>query len=66
MLRDFIPAYESDAMIPRIIIPTERASAFRQAKENTTRTGLSAIAMARQAALLLLNVHDCEIHDGPV
>ncbi len=66
LLRDFIPGYESDGMIPCIIIPAERASAFRQAKENTARTGLSAIAMARQAALLLLYVHGCEIPDGPV
>ena len=66
LLRDFIPSYESDGMIPCIIIPAERASAFRQAKENTARTGLSAIAMARQAALLLLYVHGCEIPDGPV
>ncbi len=66
LLRDFIPGYESDGMLPCIIIPAERASAFRQAKENTARTGLSAIAMARQAALLLLYVHGCEIPDGPV
>ncbi len=66
LLRDFIPGYESDGMIPCIIIPSERASAFRQAKENTARTGLSAIAMARQAALLLLYVHGYEIPDGPV
>ncbi len=66
LLRDFIPGYESDGMIPCIIIPAERASAFRQAKENTARSGLSAIAMARQAALLLLYVHGCEIPDGPV
>ncbi len=66
LLRDFIPGYESNGMIPCIIIPAERASAFRQAKENTARTGLSAIAMARQAALLLLYVHGCEIPDGPV
>jgi hypothetical protein len=48
-------------MIPCIIIPTERSSVFRQAKENTARSGLSAIAMARQAALLLLTVHGHEI-----
>jgi hypothetical protein len=66
LLRDFIPGYESDGMIPCIIIPSEQASAFRQAKENTARTGLSAIAMARQSALLLLYVHGYEIPDGPV
>lgn len=48
-------------MIPCIIIPAERSSVFRQAKENTVRTGLSAIAMARQAALLLLTVYGYEI-----
>ncbi|MBA3868045.1 MAG: ParB N-terminal domain-containing protein [Anaerolineae bacterium] len=66
LLRDFISGYESDGMIPCIVIPAEQASAFRQAKENTARTGLSAIAMARQAALLLLYVHGCEIPNGPV
>ena len=66
LLRDFIPGYESDGMIPCIVIPTESASAFRQAKENTARSGLSAIAMARQAALLLLYVHGYEMPTGPV
>ncbi|MBZ0278532.1 MAG: ParB N-terminal domain-containing protein [Anaerolineae bacterium] len=55
--RDFVPGYTGDGMIPCIIIPAERSSVFRQAKENTARSGLSAIAMARQAALLLLTVH---------
>lgn len=53
-------------MIPCIVIPHESASTFRQAKENTARSGLSAIAMARQAALLLLHVHGYEMPDGPV
>ena len=66
LLRDFISGYESDGMIPCIIIPHESASAFRQAKENTARSGLSAIAMARQAALLLLYVHGYDMPDGPV
>lgn len=57
LLRDFIPGYSGDGMIPCIIIPIESYSPFRQAKENTARTGLSAVAMARQAALLLLAVH---------
>ncbi|MBZ0296386.1 MAG: ParB N-terminal domain-containing protein [Anaerolineae bacterium] len=61
LLRDFIAGYNSDGMIPCIIIPTERSSVFRQAKENTARSGLSAIAMARQAALLVLTVHGYEI-----
>lgn len=61
LLRDFIAGYDSDGMIPCIIIPAERSSVFRQAKENTARSGLSAIAMARQAALLLLTVHGYEI-----
>ncbi len=61
LLRDFIAGYNSDGMIPCIIIPTERSSVFRQAKENTARSGLSAIAMARQAALLVLSVHGYEI-----
>ena len=66
LLRDFIPGYESDGMIPCIVIPAEQASPFRQAKENTARTGLSAVAMARQAALLLLAIHGYEMPDGPV
>lgn len=61
LLRDFIPGYTGDGMIPCIIIPSEAYSPFRQAKENTARTGLSAIAMARQAALLLLTVHGYEL-----
>jgi hypothetical protein len=61
ILRDFIPSYEHDGMIDCIIVPTEKTSIFRQAKENTARKGLSAIAMARQAALLLLTVHGHEI-----
>jgi len=61
ILRDFIPGYEHDGMIDCIIIPAEKSSIFRQAKENTARKGLSAIAMARQAALLLLTVHGYEI-----
>ncbi len=66
LLRDFIPGYSGDGMIPCIIIPAERSSIFRQAKENTARSGLSAIAMARQAALLLLPVHGYEIPDAVV
>jgi hypothetical protein len=61
LLRDFMPHYTGDGMIPCIIIPSERSSVFRQAKENTARSGLTPIAMARQAALLLLTVHGCEI-----
>lgn len=66
LLRDFIAGYNSDGMIPCIIIPAERSSVFRQAKENTARSGLSAIAMARQAALLLLTVHGYQIPDAAV
>jgi hypothetical protein len=61
LLRDFIAGYTGDGMIPCIMIPVERSSVFRQAKENTARSGLSAIAMARQAALLLLTVHGYEL-----
>ena len=57
LLRDFLPGYESDGMIDCIVVPADRSSVFRQAKENTARKGLSAIAMARQAALLLLTVN---------
>ncbi len=61
LLRDFIPEYTGDGMIPCLVIPAAQSSVFRQAKENTARSGLSAIAMARQAALLLLTVHGYEI-----
>jgi hypothetical protein len=60
-LRDFIPEYTGDGMVPCIIIPEQRSSVFRQAKENTARAGLTAVALARQAALLLLTVHGYEI-----
>ncbi|MDX1995671.1 MAG: ParB N-terminal domain-containing protein [bacterium] len=61
LLRDFIPGYTGDGMIPCIVIPAQQSSPFRQAKENTARSGLTAVAMARQAALLLLVVHGYEI-----
>jgi hypothetical protein len=61
LLRDFIPDYAGDGMIPCIIIPEQQSSIFRQAKENTARSGLTTIALARQAALLLLTVHGFEI-----
>ncbi len=66
LLRDFIPNYGGDGMIPCIVIPAERSSVFRQARENTARSGLSAVALARQAALLLLTVHKFEIPAGAV
>ncbi|MBK8139219.1 MAG: ParB N-terminal domain-containing protein [Chloroflexi bacterium] len=47
LLRDFIPNYGGDGMIPCIVIPAERSSVFRQARENTARSGLSAVALAR-------------------
>ena len=61
LLRDFMPNYTGDGMIPCIIIPANHSSIFRQAKENTARSGLTAVALARQAALLLLTVHGYEI-----
>jgi hypothetical protein len=61
LLRDFIPNYTGDGTIPCIIIPERKSSVFRQAKENTARSGLTAVALARQAALLLLTVHGYEI-----
>ncbi len=66
LLRDFIPGYDGDGTVPCILIPSGKASVFRQAKENTARSGLSAIAMARQAALLILTVHGIEKPEGPV
>jgi uncharacterized protein YukE len=61
LLRDFIPGYTGDGMIPCIVVSANRSSIFRQAKENTARSGLTAVALARQAALLLLTVHGYEI-----
>ena len=55
---EFIPTYQGDNTVPCIILPPGESSVFRQAKENTSRAGLNAIGMARQAALLLLAVHD--------
>lgn len=66
LLRDFIPEYTGDSMAPCLIIPAERSSVFRQAKENTARAGLTAVALARQAALLLLTVHGYAIPNGAV
>jgi len=57
LLREFLPGYTGDGTIPCVIIKGDKVSAFRQARENTARAGLSAIAMARQAALLLMAVH---------
>ncbi|MCA9891425.1 MAG: ParB N-terminal domain-containing protein [Anaerolineae bacterium] len=61
LLKDFLQGFESDGMIDCIVVPADRSSVFRQAKENTARRGLSAIAMARQASLLLLTVNGYEI-----
>jgi hypothetical protein len=66
LLRDFFPGYNHDGKIPCIIVPSDKASSFRQAKENTARAGLNAIAMARQIALLLLTVHGYEIPNEAV
>src|SRR5258708_31446104 len=60
IVRDFLPGYEGDGTVPCIVIPSGKTSVFRQAKENTARAGLSALAMARQAALLILAVHEIE------
>ena len=66
LLKDFFLGYNHDGKIPCIVVSHDTASAFRQAKENTARTGLNAIAMARQVALLLLTVHGYEIPDYAV
>jgi hypothetical protein len=66
LLRDFVEGYEGDGMVDCIIVSAEVSSVFRQAKENTARKGLTAIAMARQAALLLLTVHSYEIPNHAV
>jgi hypothetical protein len=61
LLRDFHPSSSHDGKLPCVVIPTAKSSPFRQAKENTSRAGLNAIAMARQVALLLLHVHGYEM-----
>jgi hypothetical protein len=66
LMRDFLGSYMGDGMIPCIVISPTTASPFRQAKENTSRAGLNAIAMARQVALLLLHVHGFPMPEGPV
>ncbi|MCQ3930192.1 MAG: hypothetical protein DPW16_07005 [Chloroflexi bacterium] len=67
LMMEFLSGYQGDGSIPCIIVPSNRASVFRQAKENTSRAGLNAIAMARQAALLLLAAHGIESPtSGPV
>ena len=66
LLRDFVSGYESDGMIPCLVVPIERASVFRQAKENSARMDLTAIAMARQSALLVLAVNGHEIPNQAV
>lgn len=67
LMMEFLPGYQGDGSIPCIIVPSNRASVFRQAKENTSRAGLNSIAMARQAALLVLAVHGIVPPvDGPV
>jgi hypothetical protein len=40
-------------MIPCIVIPHQKESPFRQAKENISRSGPNAVAMARQIALAI-------------
>jgi hypothetical protein len=66
LVRDFLGNYTGDGLIPCIVVPASTASPFRQAKENTSRSGLNAMAMARQVALLLLHVHGYPMPDGPV
>ncbi len=61
LLRDFIPDYRGDSTVPCIVIREKQSSVFRQSRENTSRSGLTAVALARQAALLLLTVHGYEI-----
>lgn len=66
LLNEFFPDYSGDRMIDCVIIPPERYSPFRQARENSAREGLSAIAMARQAALLVITVNNAPIPDQAV
>lgn len=66
LLIRFLANYSGDDSIPVLIIAPHEASAFRQAKENTSRSGLNAIAMARQAARLMLYVHGIQPPNGLV
>jgi len=66
LLRHYHPNRVHNGRIPCLVVPAEKASPFRQAKENTSRAGLNAVAMARQIALLLLHVHGIQLPMGPV
>ena len=57
LLRDFIPEYTGDGMIPCIIIPEQRSSVFRQAQRehgsfraDSGRSGASGCAAAADRA----------------
>jgi len=63
---EFLSGYQGDGTLPCIIVPHDQASVFRQAKENTARSSLNAIGLARQAALLILAVHDIHPPEGAV
>ena len=63
LLADFFPAYSGDRMIDCVVIPPQRYSPFRQARENSAREGLSAVALARQAAILVITVNSGQIPD---
>jgi hypothetical protein len=63
---ELIPGYDGDNTVPCIILQPHQASVFRQAKENTSRAGLNAIGMARQAALLILAIYDIHPPAGAV
>jgi hypothetical protein len=63
---ELIPGYDGDSTVPCIILQPHQASVFRQAKENTSRAGLNAIGMARQAALLILAIYDIHPPMGAV
>lgn len=60
-----LPGYDGDGTIPCLNV-TGKQSVFRAARENTSRSGLNAIATARQIAILLLSIHDVEPPMGPV
>lgn len=66
LLKHFKPDTTYDGQLLCHVLATGEVSPFRQAYENTQRSRLTAMGMARQLALLLLYVHGYEMPEAPV
>ena len=66
LLQHFTPGRDMPVRLLCQVIPPEKASVFRQARENTARSDLNAVALARQTALLLFAVHGIRPPEGSV